>query len=59
MKADLYKRHRFPAEIVSVFEPLNTHFCLSRHLLKASDYRLKMRERFEAWQKMNELAATA
>jgi len=44
---------------LSVFEPINTHFRLPRHLLKAPDYRQTLSERFSTWQEVAALAAPA
>lgn len=42
---------------LSAFEPINTHFRLPRHLLKAPDYRQKMHKRFSTWCEVTEQPA--
>ena len=54
-----FKSPAHAQRFLSVFEPLNTHFCPPRHLLKAPDYRQAMQERFSTWREVAELAATA
>ncbi len=54
-----FKSSGHAGRFLSVFEPLNTHFRPPRHLLKASYYRQKMRERFSIWGEVAELAAPA
>ncbi len=54
-----FKSSRHAQRFLSVFEPLNTHFCPPRHLFKAPDYRQAMQERFSTWREVAELAATA
>ncbi len=45
--------------LLSIFEPLNTHFRPPRHLLKAYDYRQKMQECFSTWREVTERQAGA
>ncbi len=48
-----YHAQRF----LSAFEPINTHFRLPRHLLKAPDYRQKMPKLFSTWCEVTEQPA--
>lgn len=49
-----FKSSRHAQRFLSVFEPLNSHFRPSRHLLTAPNHRRKMRARFSIWRELNE-----
>ncbi len=44
---------------LSAFGPIRGHFCPRRHRLKAQEYRAQREERFQVWNEVTGVQATA
>ena len=56
------QRFRSPEQaqhFLATFEPIRGHFCPRRHLLSAARYREVLAARFQTWQQVTGLAASA